>query len=107
MDSVTGAPTRPVVSVVIPTKNRAELLRSALASVRALEGPDLEFEIIVADNGSTDHTAAVASDAGARLVFAATPGAAAARNAGMRQAARPFPPAGAASEIGAPNPCPL
>ena len=53
MDSVTGAPTRPVVSVVTPTKNRAELLRSALASVGALEGPDLEFEIIVAENGST------------------------------------------------------
>ena len=42
---------RPTVSVVVPTCNRASLLREALASIRALEGPDLTFEIIVGDNG--------------------------------------------------------
>jgi glycosyltransferase involved in cell wall biosynthesis len=62
------------------------LLRAALASIRALEGADLAFEIIVGDNGSTDDTGTVAAEAGARLVYAPTPGAAAARNAAMRAA---------------------
>src|SRR5947209_8097109 len=74
------------VSVIVPTKDRSGLLRQALASVRALEGPDLAIELIVADNGSTDDTAAVAHEFGARLVRTLTPGAAAARNAGLRVA---------------------
>jgi glycosyltransferase involved in cell wall biosynthesis len=72
------------VSVVIPTKNRSALLSQALASVRALEGDDLRLEIIVADNDSTDDTEAVANSWGATIVHATTPGASAARNAGLR-----------------------
>ena len=79
-----AAPTR--VSAIIPTKNRAALLREALTSVRAVEGPDLELEIIVADHGSTDDTESVARAFGARLVREPKPGAAAARNTGMRAA---------------------
>lgn len=85
---LSAAPMR--VSVVVPTKNRADLLRAALASIRAIEGPDLVFEIIVGDNGSTDDTAAVAAAAGARVVHAATLGAAAARNAALRAATGDF-----------------
>ena len=76
----------PRVSVIIPTLNRSARLREALASVRAVIGPDLELEIIVADNGSTDDTESVVHEFGACLVRTLTAGAAAARNAGLRAA---------------------
>src|ERR1700680_2436225 len=53
--------TPPVVTVVIPTFNRAAMLREALASVRAQEGAGAEFavEVIVVDDASSDDTPAV------------------------------------------------
>jgi GT2 family glycosyltransferase/predicted SAM-dependent methyltransferase len=47
----------PKVSVIIPTYNRAALLRRALTSVFAQTFRD--FEVLVADDGSTDETAEV------------------------------------------------
>ena len=88
MSSMTTLPHR--VSVIVPTKNRNILLRQALLSIRALEGPDLDLEIIVADNGSSDDTAEVARALGARFVQTNVPGAAAARNAGLRAATGEF-----------------
>lgn len=44
----------PKVSVIIPTFNRAELLRSAIKS--AINQTFQDIEIIVSDDGSTDHT---------------------------------------------------
>jgi glycosyltransferase involved in cell wall biosynthesis len=44
----------PLVSVGIPTFNRSENLKRAIASVRAQSVQD--FEIVIADNGSTDDT---------------------------------------------------
>jgi glycosyltransferase involved in cell wall biosynthesis len=78
------APAR--VSVIVPTRNRSALLRQALESILALRGPDLQLEIIVADNGSTDDTREVAASLGARVVHAEARGAAAARNEGLRAA---------------------
>jgi glycosyltransferase involved in cell wall biosynthesis len=74
------------VSVVIPTKNRAELLRQTLRSVH--EQSLAAVEVIVADDGSTDDTEDVARAAGARYVYNAAGdwGPSAARNAGMRAA---------------------
>lgn len=45
------------VSIVIPTYNRAELLRQALQSTQQLNTvDDVSAEVIVIDNSSTDHT---------------------------------------------------
>jgi glycosyltransferase involved in cell wall biosynthesis len=82
---VTNAAPRKV-SVIVPTCDRPALLREALASVRALDGPDLTFEIFVGDNGSTPETLAVAEEFGAIYLKASTRGPSAARNVGLRVA---------------------
>ncbi len=66
------------------------MLAVALASIRALEGPDLRVEILLGDNGGLSETAEVAARFGARVLDAPTPGAAAARNAAMRAATGEF-----------------
>lgn len=74
------------VSVVVPTLDRPAMLREALTSVRALEGPDLAFEIIVGDNGASPETERVASEFAARYVRAENISCSAARNAAFRLA---------------------
>ncbi|MFN2617711.1 MAG: glycosyltransferase family 2 protein [Thermoleophilaceae bacterium] len=77
------AQARGAVSVVIPTRDRADLLAVTLRSVLDQTRPPAH--VIVADDGSTDHTRRVVEEAGARLV--PNPdggwGASAARNAGL------------------------
>lgn len=51
-------PDNPIVSVIIPVHNRAEFLPLAVNSV--VNGTLKNFEIIIIDNASTDHTAEVA-----------------------------------------------
>ncbi|MGH7772532.1 MAG: glycosyltransferase family 2 protein [Candidatus Binatia bacterium] len=47
------------VSIIIPTRNRADSLKRLLASLQSLECPDsFQVEIVVVDNGSTDSTKA-------------------------------------------------
>ncbi len=72
------------ISVVIPAYNAAAHLSATLASVAAQFR--VPAEIIVVDDGSTDATAAIASDAGVRVIRQANAGVAAARNAGIRAA---------------------
>jgi glycosyltransferase involved in cell wall biosynthesis len=72
-------------SIVVPTRDRAGYLRVCLDSLAA-QKVDAPFEVIVADDGSTDTTAAVAEQAGARLVRTPARGPNAARNAGLRAA---------------------
>jgi GT2 family glycosyltransferase len=81
----------PDVSVVLCTRNRAGMLEQALSSLCELETDGFTFEIVVVDNGSTDHTAAVVqslSSATVRInyVFEARPGVATARNRGVAAA---------------------
>jgi glycosyltransferase involved in cell wall biosynthesis/O-antigen/teichoic acid export membrane protein len=73
------------ISVVIPAYNAAAFLPRCLQSVYAQTlQPD---EIIVVDDGSTDNTAALAAQLGARVVSRRNGGLSAARNTGI-QAAR-------------------
>lgn len=74
----------PVFSIVIPTHNRAELVRRTLQAFLAQEGP--AFEVIVVDDGSTDATPQVLQAIGGtrvRVVRQPNQGLAAARNAGF------------------------
>lgn len=79
-----------LISLVIPAYNEAALLPRLLRSVhvareRFREGAD-RIELIVADNCSTDDTAAIALAAGCRVTRAEIRCIAAARNAGARAA---------------------
>lgn len=78
----------PTVSVVVPTYNRARLLHRSIESVLSQTYED--FELLVVDDGSTDHTENVANcyddD---RLTYVAhedNRGASAARNTGIERA---------------------
>jgi glycosyltransferase involved in cell wall biosynthesis len=53
----------PFVSVVIATRNRAALLAETLSAVTSQDWRRDRFEVIVADNGSTDETRVVVDDA--------------------------------------------
>jgi glycosyltransferase involved in cell wall biosynthesis len=76
----------PIVSVIIPTHNRAWVLAEAVDSVLAQTFPD--YELIVVDDGSTDATADLLAGYGARLrvEVQAHQGVSAARNRGIARA---------------------
>ncbi len=46
----------PLLSICIPTYNRADLLDYCLEGVRQFERFDVPFEVVVSDNASEDHT---------------------------------------------------
>lgn len=78
-------------SIIIPTYNRADELRETLASLARLESAD-DWEVVVADNNSTDHTKAVVAQAAPAFpvalhyLFESEQGRSAALNAGIRAA---------------------
>lgn len=78
----------PQISVIIPTYNRADLLHEAIQSV--LDQQQVDLELIVIDDGSTDDTAAVVthhlSDGRLRYVRQAKHGRSRARNHGAHLA---------------------
>jgi glycosyltransferase involved in cell wall biosynthesis len=80
----------PIVSVVIPTHNRACELEQAIDSALSQSLQDLE--IIVVDDGSTDETQALSAKYDARVIFLRQEksGASVARNAGILAARGEF-----------------
>jgi len=74
----------PSVSVVVCCYNAAETLSECLEGLARLEYPD--YETIVVDDGSTDHTAEIARSHGVRLISIANQGLAHARNVGLSAA---------------------
>lgn len=60
---------KPEVSVVMPCLNEADTLEACITKAqRVLREHGIQGEVIVADNGSTDESQAIASRMGARLV---------------------------------------
>lgn len=64
--------TNPQLSVVMATYNRADTLVDTLAHLEAQDLPAEDFEVILVDDGSSDHTAAVAAAAAGRVRFRLT-----------------------------------
>jgi glycosyltransferase involved in cell wall biosynthesis len=76
-----------MISFVIPAYNEELLLGRTLAAVNdAARASGQPFEIVVADDASTDRTVAVAREHGARVVSVHHRQIAATRNAGAREA---------------------
>jgi GT2 family glycosyltransferase len=85
-DAFAAAPLRPprhapLVSVVVCTRDGAATLDDCLAGVAALRYPAVET--IVVDDGSTDASAAIAREHGARVISTPNRGLSAARNTGL------------------------
>lgn len=86
----------PDVSVVVPTYNRAPLLRRTIDSLLAQDVSSDRFEVIVVDNNSEDVTRAVVERAIAeststvRYLFEEMQGVSSARNAGIAAARAPL-----------------
>jgi glycosyltransferase involved in cell wall biosynthesis len=81
-----------VLSVVIPTRDRADTLAETLVVLAGQRGEGLSWEVVVVDNGSTDEThervqaLAASFPVTLRVVHEPRPGPAAARNTGVREA---------------------
>jgi glycosyltransferase involved in cell wall biosynthesis len=80
----------PLISVVICTRNRAVLLAKAIASVVLQDFSSQNYEIVVVDNGSSDHTREVVqstrSEVAIRYIREDRTGLCYARNRGWREA---------------------
>lgn len=80
-------PRSPTVSVIIPTYNRAQYIGDALGSV--LRQTFTDFEVLIADDGSTDGTTALLAgftDLRVRVLRLEHRGISATMNAGLREA---------------------
>jgi glycosyltransferase involved in cell wall biosynthesis len=84
------------LSVVIPTYNRCDELAGALRALLAQDAGTTRYELIVADNNSTDRTRQLVAslieggESRLRYVFEGHQGAASARNAGIAVAVAPI-----------------
>jgi glycosyltransferase involved in cell wall biosynthesis len=79
------------VTVVIPTYNRAEMVKDAIKSV--LNQTYTDFDIVVVDDGSTDNTKESANsfkDPRIKYIFQENMGVSASRNTGIRAAASEY-----------------
>lgn len=76
----------PQISFIVPAHDEAVALPATLAAIRAAgDAAGVPWEVLVVDDASTDGTARVASDAGARVVPVALRNIGAVRNAGARE----------------------
>src|SRR5438046_6487621 len=70
-----SAESTPEVSIVMPCLNEAETLQACIEKAQGcLRANNIDGEIIVADNGSTDGSQALASNLGARVIHVSARG---------------------------------
>lgn len=77
---------QPFISVVIPAYNEEKYLPRCLTSLDGQTYPRQRFEVIVVDNASTDRTAEIAQEHGARVVREERKGVGRARQSGAEAA---------------------
>src|SRR5215472_17483801 len=78
---------KPMISFIVPAYNEEHEISDTLTAIReAAFGAIQPYEIIVVDDASTDATAKIASDAGAKVIPINRRQIAASRNAGARAA---------------------
>ena len=76
-----------MISFIVPAHNEEAWIGRCLAAIRiAMEGIPEAYEVLVADDASTDLTPSLAEKHGARVIRVAHRQISAARNAGARQA---------------------
>jgi glycosyltransferase involved in cell wall biosynthesis len=90
METMRKIKKKPLVSVIIPTYNRARMIKEAVDSVLAQDFKD--FELIVVDDGSTDNTSDVLSSYAddISIFYQENKGVSAARNRGIAEASGQF-----------------
>jgi glycosyltransferase involved in cell wall biosynthesis len=94
LQSIDEPATTPEITVVIPTRDRAELLAASLGSLVAQSLETERFEVVVVDDGSADETRGVCSAYASRLALrslhVAPKGIAVAKNLGLFAARAPI-----------------
>ena len=90
MEKMNKIEIKPQVSVIIPTYNRSWIIKEAIDSVLAQDYK--EFELIVVDDGSTDHTSDVLDSSRnvIKVLSQKNKGVSAARNRGIAEASGQF-----------------
>lgn len=75
------------ISIIMPCLNESEVIEACVQeALAALKSTNTQGEVIVADNGSTDNSAAIASRAGARVVTVEEKGYGSALQGGIKAA---------------------
>jgi cellulose synthase/poly-beta-1,6-N-acetylglucosamine synthase-like glycosyltransferase len=75
----------PTVSLIVAAHNEEAVIGRRFENLRALDYPADKLEIVVASDGSTDRTEAIAEEAGARVVRNPRGGKVAAQNRAVRE----------------------
>ena len=75
-----------MISVVVPARDAEGTIRACVDALLHQTARRDTYEVIVVDDGSTDATARIAEQAGARVVSTSQGGPAAARNRGIAEA---------------------
>jgi glycosyltransferase involved in cell wall biosynthesis len=78
-----------LISVIIPVRNASLYIKEAVESVQK-QKIDVEVEIIVIDDNSTDNSGAIAAELGCRVIRIPASGAIKARNLGLKNAQGDF-----------------
>lgn len=81
------AKVRPIISVIIATRNRASILRKCLESIERQEIEKKNYEVLVVDNLSHDATCSIVAQTGYRYFYCHKISTSTARNLGAREAA--------------------